>query len=125
SIHPETVVSPGALDAPPGVMCLSQDHVPSDPAAGAGIVSGPVLGPTKQYIPRGLSRYPGEKPPPGRTECQRHIPPGTGPHERRRRTGIGERDDAVENVEGIAGDLLLATISHHVLPIQGQVNVLT
>ena len=49
----------------------------------------------------------------------------TGPHQRRRGAGVGEGDDTGENVEGIASHLLLAAAGYHILPVQGQVDVLT
>ena len=123
-IQAEPVIPAGALDAPPGVVHLAEHHAPGQAAAGERIVRRPVLGPAQQHTAGALAADPGQEAAPGGAEGQGDVPVCAGSHQGGGGPGVGEGDDAGQGVEGVAGHCLLAPVGYHVLPVQGEVDVL-
>ena len=123
-LHPGRMIPQGALDAGGTVAELSENHGAGNGAAAQRVIGNPVLIPPQQHISVALAADPCQKPPPGRAEGQTNALFCTGTHQGRGGTGIGESDNGLESMKGVAGNHLLVPVCQHIFSLHGEINIL-
>ena len=118
------MVAPRTLYTPAGVKDLAEDHVSGNATTLNWVVCRAVLHSPQQDISLHLPCDPCKKFSARRAERKPNLPLGARAHQRGRRSGICEGDDALQRMQRIAGNRFPTAVGHDILPIQGKVNIL-